>query len=333
MTKYNLSLKKIISPTLPTAIFLIVACLSLWLVADLSGQELKTVENYNGFINLMEFNFERHLFFGSIITILITLVNAFLLAQLNSQYTLIRTRTFLPILTFMILMSAWNETHLLSLSHFALTLLIIALFFLLHIQKDNKSVEQAFMGSFAIGIASILINPLLFLIPFFWIAIVLFQSFSLRTFLASTFGILCPWILYIASYLYFHPNNSLEGVIQTDYSIGMDFISIPLPTIIYIAALAAVFLITIAGMYANSHGDAIQTRIRINALVILLFALIVLTFIFAQQAALFLPLVAFIYALLVSHTFSLKENTFFSTLFIIFCILNIAFVIYKLIAI
>ena len=333
MTKYSLSLKKIISPTLPTAILLLAGCLTLWLVADLSGQELKTVENYNGFINLMEFNFQRHLFFGSIITILITLINAFLLAQLNSQYTLIRTRTFLPILTFMLLMSAWNETHLLSLSHFALTLLIIALFFLLHIQKDNKSVEQAFMGSFAIGIASIFIHPLLFLIPFFWIAIILFQSFSLRTFLASTFGTLCPWILYLATHLYLHPNNSLEGIIQTNYSIGMDITTIPLPTIMYISALSLVFFISIAGMYANSHGDAIQTRIRLNALVILLFALIVLTFIFSQQTALFLPLVASIYALLVSHTFSLKENSFFSLLFIVFCILNIAFVIYKLIAI
>lgn len=313
------------------AIFLSIVCFAFWVTADLDSHLPSGNENLSTIIKLIQFDLLHNLLSYSIITLIFTMINAFLLAQLNSQYSLIRTRTFLPILVFMILMSAWTETHILNQSHIALTLFIVSLFYFFNMSKDTKGVEQAFMGSFAIGIASLLINPLIFLMPFYWIGILMFQSFSMRTFLASVFGLLCPWILYLSTYVYLYPNDNLLLALNADLILGLDLTVLPITNIVYIASLCIVLLIGILGVFTNTHGDAIQTRTRLNFLVLLLFALSIITVIYSQEAALFLPLLALIYALLVSHAFTLKENNFYSITFIVFCILNIVFIVTKLI--
>lgn len=328
MLNYKLSLKKVITPSIPIAILLSVGCIAFWFLADI-GSHLPNV-NVNPFVKSIQLDVLNNMLSFSTITLLFTVLNAFLLAQLNSQYTLIRTRTFLPIIVFMILMSAWTETHLLNESHIALTLFIVALFYFFNMQKDVNGVEQAFMGSFAIGVGSLLINPLIFLMPFCWMGFLMFQSFSIRTFLASLFGILSPWLLYIAIYAYLHPNFNPIEVLNSEITFGFDITTIPILSIVYILGICIVLFLGLVGLFSNAHGDAIQTRTRLNFLILILFALSILAIVYAQEIHLFLPMLAILYSLLVSHAFTLKENNFYAILFIVFCVLNLVFIISKL---
>ena len=265
----------------------------------------------------------------NIVSMGFTLLNAFLIAQINNRFTVIRTRTFLPILIFLLLMATWSQTHIAVSSHLAVTLFIFAIFYFFSMSRDRKASEQAFMGSFLISISSILINQLAFLIPVCWIGFIIFQSFSLRTFLASVFGALTPWILFLSASYLINPNVNFNQVFILNLNFESNFSAFSIAEIIYSVGISVIMIISIFGMYSISNSDAINTRNKLNFLVFLLISLSVLSFIFHNQFISFLPFIALVYAMLISHPLTLKQNNFYGILFIIFCLLNVSFVISK----
>jgi hypothetical protein len=106
-----------------------------------------------------------------------------------------------------------------------------------------------------------------------------------------------------------------------------------LPEIIYIALTSVILIIGIIGMYSITNSDAINTRNKLNFLLFLLISLIMLSIIFRNQFISFLPMIALVYALLISHPLTLKQNNFYGIVFLVFCVINIAFVISKYVTI
>jgi hypothetical protein len=195
--------------------------------------------------------------------------------------------------------------------------------------RDRKASEQAFMGSFLISVSSILINPLIFIIPVCWIGFMMFQSLSLKTFLASIFGTITPWILYASVMYLIHPDFDFSTLINIYYSINLSLSTFSHAEIIYTVTMGIILIISLIGMYSISNSDAIKTRNKLNFLLFLFVSLIILSFVFRNQIKSFLPIIALVYALLISHPLTLKQNNFYGILFIIFFLINIAFVISK----
>jgi hypothetical protein len=329
----RLSLKKILVPSIPLAILLVAGCVAVWFSAYFGGRfsTLPTQDSF--FLTNNQSFFQPNSLLSNIISITFVFFNAFLLGQINNRFTIIRTRTFLPIFIFLILMASWNETHAAIGSHLALTFIIIALFYFFSMFRNKKASEQAFMGSFFIGIGSLLIHPFIFLIPVCWIGFEIFQSFSLRTFLASILGTLAPWLLYLSTIYLLHNEINFSTVFNFDFNFSFNFSNFTLPEIIYSVVLFIIMLISLSGMFSISKGDAIYTRNILNFILLLLISLFVLILIFRSQSALFLPVIALIYAILFSHPLTLKKSNFYVIIFLIFCLLNIAFVISKYIQI
>jgi len=230
-------------------------------------------------------------------------------------------------------MSSWNETHIVSGSQPALTLFIISLFFLLSMFHDQKASEEAFMGSFLISVSSLLINPLIFIIPVFWIGFIMLRCFSLRTFLASILGTIVPWILYVAVQYIIYPDIDYLKLFNLNVSFNFDLYTYSLPGLIYLASLVIIMLICLAGMFSIYSRDAIHTRKKLNLLLLLLITFSILSVVFENQVASFLPFIALLYSFIASHPFTLKQNDFYGILFIIFCALNIAYIVSKYIVI
>jgi len=207
------------------------------------------------------------------------------------------------------------------------------LFFFFSMSRDRNATEPAFMGSFLISVSSLLINAYIFLIPVCWIGFIIFQSFSLRTFLASIFGTLAPWILFLSARYIFLGSFDLPHVFSVIPSLTFNISTISLPILIYSGALLFFIVVSILGVFSLSNGDAIHTRNKLNFMILLLICLILLALIFRTQFTLFLPFIALIFSLLFSHPFTLKHNNFYGILFIIFCALNLAYIISKYIPI
>lgn len=325
----RVTLKSVTVPSIPLAALLVIACSGLWF-SSYWGARLALFPNQTTeIVNHLQKIIVPNTLLSEIISFFLTLLNAFLLAQINNKFTIIRTRTFLPILVFMTLMGTWNETHLVNGSHISLTLFILSLFSFFSMSRNRNSSEQAFMGSFLISISSILINPLIFLIPVCWIGFGMFQSLSLKTFLASLMGSLTPWILYLALNFIINPHfNVLQALILNPNFI-LDIATYSLPDLVYFALMSIIIIMGIVGLYSTAHSDAIDTRNKLNFLVFLLISLCVICFIFINQFVSFLPIIALVYALLFSHPLTLKQNNFHSILFIVFCVINLVYAVSK----
>jgi len=325
----RISLKNFIIPSIPLAVFLVGCCFVLWLLTyvgttytAISTQNTSIVENLQSI-------FFHNSFLLNLVCIVLTLLNGFLVAQINNRFTIIRVRTFLPILIFLMLIGTWSHTHIMVGSHLALTLFILALFYFFSMSRDRKASEQAFMGSLLISMSGMLINPLLFVIPVCWIGFIMFQSFSLRTFMASVFGVLSPWILYLSGMYFFYPGFDIYKLINLSTNIDFNYLTLSLSEILYMAVIGIIMVISIVGMYSVINSDAIKTRNKLNFILFLLIFLLVLSFVYKDQFISFLPFIAFVYSMLISHPLTLKQNNFYGILFIIFCLINIAFVISK----
>lgn len=325
----RVSIKRFIVPSIPLAVVLVSSCFVLWMSAYVGARFSMLSTQNTAIVESLQLIFSPNSFLGNILCVTLTLLNAFLLTQINNRFTIIRTRTFLPIFIFLLLMSTWNQTHTLTGSHLALTLFILSLFYFFKMSRDKKASEQAFMGSFLIGISSLLINQLIFLIPVCWIGFMIFQSFSLRTFLASVFGVLAPWVLYLSGNYLLHPGIDLLQFFTIYRNLDSIYSTITLPELLYASSIIVIMIIAVIGMYSITHSDAIHTRNKLNFMVFLLISLSILSLVFQDQFISFLPFIALVYAILISHPLTLKQNNFYGILFIIFCILNIAFVISK----
>ena len=325
----RVSLKNIIIPSIPFAVFLVGSCFVIWMSAYAGARYAAFSTQNTSIVESLHSIFLPDSLLSNIVCIAFTLLNAFLIAQINNRFTIIRTRTFLPILIFLLLMASWNQTHVTIDSSLCLTFFIFALFNYFSMSRDRKASEQAFMGSFLISLCSLLINPFIFIVPVCWIGFMMFQSFSLRTFLASIFGVLSPWILYL-SYLYVQqPEFDYSQVFNIRSSIDLSLSTFSLSEIIYTGLMGLIMIISVVGLYSISNSDAINTRNKLNFLLFLLILLFVLSFIFRNQFISFLPVIALVYSMLISHPLTLKQNNFYGILFLIFCVINIAFVVSK----
>jgi len=329
----RISLKNLIIPSIPLAVFLVGSCFILWMSAYIGARYSTDSTQITPVVESVQSLFSPNSLVSNIVCIALTMMNAFLIAQINNRFTIIRTRTFLPILIFLILTGTWNQTHTMIGSHISLTLFIFALFNFFRMARDRKASEEAFMGSLLISISSLLINPLIFMIPLCWIGFMLFQSFSLRTFLASVFGMLTPWIFYLSIVFLLNPDFNFFQAININVISDLSSYQLTLPEIIYIALTSVILIIGIIGMYSITNSDAINTRNKLNFLLFLLISLIMLSIIFRNQFISFLPMIALVYALLISHPLTLKQNNFYGIVFLVFCVINIAFVISKYVTI
>jgi hypothetical protein len=325
----RVQLKNLIIPSIPFAVLLVISCLIVWLTAFVGARYSTVSTQYTTISEGLQLIFSPNSLLINLVCIALTLFNAFLLAQINNRFTIIRSRTFLPILIFLLLLGTWNQTHIMIASHISLALFMLALFYFFSMVRDRKASEEAFMGSFLISLSSLMINPLIFIIPVCWIGFMMFQSFSLRTFLASIFGMLSPWILYLSVAYMLQPDLVFSQVFNLNINSDLSIYSFSKAEIIYTAVVGIIGIMSIFGMYSITIGDAINTRNKLNFLVFLLISTLILAVIFRNQFISFLPLIALIYSMLISHPLTLKQNNYYGILFLIFCLINIAFVISK----
>lgn len=320
----RVTLKKIITPSLSLSTLLIVASIALWLVVfsttvvdspvALGSPLSKAVENIlpAGLLT-------------SITSLLLTLLNAFLIAQLNNRFTIIRNRTFIPVFVFLMLMSVAGQTHQLPGAHFALTLLLIALFVFFNMFRDKQASEQAFLGSLLIATGSLFIEPILLFLAVCWMGMIRFGSFSLRTFLASVFGGLVPWIFYFTIRYYFEPDLLWINTLFTGFETGFTLFERPVNELIYLACMTLIIITGLVGLYSNLHGDSIQSRAKLNFLTIILIFSFAFSIVFVNCYAIFIPFTLMAYAVLIAHPLTLKPNGFYAILFIVLVIINLAY--------
>lgn len=256
-------------------------------------------------------------------------VSAVFMARLLDRYAFTHSRSFLPVVVFMLFMAVWEPSHMAWQSHAALVLFIGALYAFLGMYRRPTAAEEAFLGSLLVSVGSMLVNGLLLLVPLCWVGFGILRCLSLRTFLASILGVAAPWVLHIAGVYVLEGTVDVAGLWQWQFEPGFGLEELMVPTKIYIALLFFVFFVVIAGTYAGYQQQAVNTRRNVNFVLLFLLGFIAAFLFQADFSGVFFPFIALCFAVFIAHVYSYRPTRLYRVVFAVFVSLNLLFAVYN----
>ena len=139
-------------------------------------------------------------FLQSLLALLLAIVLALMIQQVNNRYNFIRIRTMLPAPLFIIIISGFTQLHTLHPVYFAAGFVIIAIYRFFSAFDQAKPYSAAFDSGFLIGIASLFYFNISILFPAFLFGIgILSREYQWRQYVLILLGFLLP-LLFALSY-------------------------------------------------------------------------------------------------------------------------------------
>lgn len=133
----------------------------------------------------------------------------YLLLWLNRKYLFLETRTFFPLLFFMMIPPLNGFQYIISPVNLTLPFIILTLDRFISSYRKNAVDSSWFMAGFWIGIATLIwIHSLFFLIIVF-AGLFIFRPFYFREWIITILGFLTPW--YFSAGIYFLAHMQLHG--------------------------------------------------------------------------------------------------------------------------
>lgn len=254
--------------------------------------------------------------FTYIIGLALMLGGAYLLHRANYALVLIREKTLLPFLLYVLLLSTNPYFFPLKPTSLGAFCLIWGIYQLFTSYHDPDSTPKAFNAAFFIGVASLLWVHILWFIPLFWIGMYQFRSLNIRTFIASLLGVgtvywfLLAWCVWQGDYSPFTvPFPSLFRFnLQTME--GVDIVD-------WLSLAYVIILILISSVYIRMHEyeDSPRTRQFISFLMLFTFWIFCMFVLYEDSSEELLQVACIPSAILIAHYMSVKRNKFTYLLF------------------
>ncbi|MDR2840615.1 MAG: DUF6427 family protein [Paludibacter sp.] len=315
----------LVKPRFSTVIIFFLTVVIVWIALYYVIPENSENAIPSVFAQNIESNFMLSPLLLVIISLLLTLLNAYLIYGLNNRFAIIRTRTFLPVFVYLLLMTVWFHSHYFVYEYFALTMLLLSIFVSFSMYHNRNAPEQAFAGTLILSIGSLLITPLVLFVPINWIIFVRYKCFSLRNFAASLIGLLLPWGFYFFISYYFLSDTLWVQQFTKPFLIDIEFAAHPTIEIVYITLLILLYIAGHCSMLRAMRNDSLQIRAKLDIIFYYGIAAFVFAIVFSGQHYVFLPFIAFSFSFLFSHPITLTYSKFTKLLFIVFTVLNLLY--------
>lgn len=142
--------------------------------------------------------------------------------------------------------------------------LVASLLTLFTTYQNREAAGWIYYTFLILGVASVANIHFLVFIPIYWIMMIFINSLSLRTFIASLFGLLTPYWIWIAMVLFFYKDNltPFTGLFQplTEVTFFNAYGNIPLSHYLTYAFLVILAFTGIIHFLRKSYNDKIRTR-------------------------------------------------------------------------
>lgn len=253
---------------------------------------------------------------------------AFLIHRANYLLMIIREKTFLPFLLYILFISSNYDFIPLKPTSGATFCLVLAMYQLFTSYHDPKSVFKAYNTALILGAGSLVWVHILWFFPLFWLAMYNFKSLSLRTFLASLLGLLTVyWLLLgVCFYLQDYTSFTLPFVALSKMHIHVMENLDPMNRLL---VFYAAFLLLVSSVYiiTHSHDDIIRARQYLYFLIGFSVLSFILSFLYEQSANDFLNIASISGSVLVAHFFTVrgdrKRAVFFHIVMFLFIALSV----------
>lgn len=235
-----------------------------------------------------------------IVAIVVGIGTALLIQYVNNHFMLIKARSNLPAIFYLLLLSANN--HYADMLDYGLGLmLVLCLLQLFYSYQESQVQVWAYNISILISIAAIFWFPVFALIPLVWYGLSYFQSLNARSFFATLLGVCTVAFVLTGWAVYTNDAAFLAGLLP-DWQLFTHF-ALPdweLPQYILAGFIAFLFIISSLQLIMPGKTDRIRTKFFLEYLFV--FALILFLLLAAfpiwlvqWEALLFVPL-AFLFA-------------------------------------
>ncbi|MDR1259368.1 MAG: DUF6427 family protein [Tannerellaceae bacterium] len=265
-----------------------------------------------------------------LIGILLTLAGAFLLHRANYLMIIIREKTVMPFLFYVLFISSNPGGYPLNTTTSGMFCLMLAFYRLLTSYNEIGAIRKAFNIGLFTGLASLLWVHALWFIPLLWWGMYSFKALTLRTLLSSIIGIavnywfLLGWCviqhnftifsLIFAPLMEIGPASEITANLQP-----ADWINIT-----YIAFLS---MIAIINILLHEHDDNLRTRRYLSFLIVFLIVSAGLLVLYNRHPYEFLNAACIPASILSAHFFTVQKGR--KTLWLYY-ILTIPFIIISL---
>jgi len=244
---------------------------------------------------------------------------AFFLLQLDHIFTIIRRRTLLPMLFYIILVGC-NPIFNVSLKDsLAALLMMVNYLFLFQTYQKPDSQLSALNISLILVLGSLFWSQFLLFFPIFWIGFNRFHSFNLRVFLASLTGIVMvylfvfSWSIYQKDwmlFLSFLPKPKEIFSISEPNLSNYEWISLGIILFTYIFAGFNLFVVSIS--------EKIKTISFLKYLYVSSFFIFAMAFVQSEYRSYWESIAYIPIALVLAHYFTLTNKLYVKILMLIF---------------
>lgn len=256
--------------------------------------------------------------FSPLIGFALYVLTTFFLTNLNNIFSIIRIQTSIQSFLFLLLITAFPQLYT-ELPGLLVGLSFLTAFYQLFGSYRQERSSGAMFNAFAFaGIASLFVPQTLLLTPLLWIGAANFQSFNLKSLLASIIGFILPWWILLSYTVLTGTNQTFfhqlfdETLLYRPIGYGFEsWMAFP---------LGFLFLLFVTGSFHylfNGYDDKIRTRAYLYFLI--LFGTCLFAYIGLQPYLLtaLCPLLLIIVSLLAGHLFALTSNKLSNVFFVI----------------
>ncbi|MDR1920039.1 MAG: hypothetical protein LBQ65_10395 [Tannerellaceae bacterium] len=244
-----------------------------------------------------------------LIGFLLTLAGAFLIHRANYMLVIIREKTLMPFLFYILFISSNPNFFPLNSTSLGIFCLILAFYQLLTSYHDSGAIRKTFNAALFIGVGSLFWIHILWFMPVFWWGMHNFKALSLRMFLASLTGVctvywfLLGWCMWQDDFTPF--GLSFGGLLNAGLP---DFSQADWISWLHVGYTAFLALIAIVYILLHEQDDTLRTRQFLNFLIVFCVASSALFLLYEQPSDEFLDVACMPIAILLGHFFTVKKG-------------------------
>lgn len=252
-------------------------------------------------------------------SILIYVLNGYLLIDLNNRSDILRIRPTVLIAVYFLFLAVYPDFYIFTFSNLSVISFILSLYFLFDSYQIHDSSIHLFYTFLFLSIGSLFFPQLIFIIPIFFIGAGMMQSLNIRSFFAALTGFALPYFVLLAYALYMDHIGIFYAPFMEIFQFGKMNIFTQLDTnrIIVLAFFLFIYVISIIHCMIIDYDNIIRARTTLHFIILLNTCIMIFVLLQPQHATLLLSLSLPGLSLVVCHFFKRSDSRPAGILFII----------------
>ena len=248
------------------------------------------------------------------IGLLLMFGGAFLIQRMNYVVGLIREKTALPFLFFVLLISTNPAFFPLKSTSVGVVCLVLGLYQLFLSYHNTATQGLAYNWALLIGAGSLFWIPILWFMPLFWFGMYQLRSLSFRTFGATLFGFLTVYWLVLGWCVWQHDFTWFTGSFPVLVRFRPAVAPVDVWHLVILAWTGLLVLAAAINIFTHEYSDSLRTRENLSFLVVFCGWTLVPYFLYDSSEE-FLVAACIPSSILMAHFFTVKWNKWVRGLF------------------